>query len=715
MFSVYPGKPYPLGATFDGQGTNFAVFSANATAIEICLFDRDTEDETQRLTLTGPINDIWCGYVPGVRPGDLYGLRAHGSYLPHEGHRFNPYKLLLDPYATQLSRALEYHPSQLAYCSDSCSDNDLEMDTTDSAPFMPKCIVTEGIASLAGERPDIPLSETIIYELHIKGFSKQMKSIPKPIRGTYKALIEPATLQYLRELGVTSVEFLPIHASCAEPFLQEKGMPNYWGYNSYSFFTLQQNYAKENALVEMREVVSALHAAGIEVLLDVVYNHTSEGNHLGPTHSFRGLDNHSYYHLMNDDKRFYANHTGCGNSLNVSHPRVLQLVSDSLRYLVEKVGVDGFRFDLATTLGRNEQQYFTNQHHFFSVVTQDPVLEKVKMISEPWDIGYNGYQVGHFPNGWYEWNDQFRDVTRRFWLSEENNAPEFARRLHGSSDIFERHGRNAHTSINFVTSHDGFTMNDLVSYNERHNHANGENNRDGHGANFSFNHGVEGPTEDIAINTLRLRQQKNLMTSLILSQGIPMLLAGDEISHSQQGNNNAYCQDNPTTWINWQDIQGSKEELLAFTRELIRLRKHHPLFNRPAYQHGIYVSESTGLKDIDWIASHGKTITGPEWHTENAKCFGMLLAPTGKDSSVRSYRNSCSLDDAILIIFNATDSPQQFKLPTLNGSWQQIIATDKSVQRSSLITTKDIKLIAKSCVVLSYLHKHLDNSSTVKS
>ncbi len=627
MLSVYPGKPYPLGATFDGEGTNFAVFSANATAIEICLFDRDTEDETQRLTLTGPINDIWCGYVPGVRPGDLYGLRAHGSYLPHEGHRFNPYKLLLDPYATQLSRALEYHPSQLAYCTNSCSDNDLEMDTTDSAPFMPKCIVTEGIASLAGERPDIPLSETIIYELHIKGFSKHMKSIPKPIRGTYKALIEPATLQYLRELGVTSVEFLPVHAACAEPFLHEKGMPNYWGYNSYSFFTLQQNYAKENALVEMREVVSALHAAGIEVLLDVVYNHTSEGNHLGPTHSFRGLDNHSYYHLMNDDKRFYANHTGCGNSLNVSHPRVLQLVSDSLRYLVEKVGVDGFRFDLATTLGRNEQQYFTHQHHFFSVVTQDPVLAKVKMIAEPWDIGYNGYQVGHFPNGWYEWNDQFRDVTRRFWLSEDNNAPEFARRLHGSSDIFERHGRNAHTSINFVTSHDGFTMNDLVSYNERHNHANGEDNRDGHGSNFSFNHGVEGPTENIATNTLRLRQQKNLMTSLILSQGIPMLLAGDEISHSQQGNNNAYCQDNPTTWINWQDIQGNKEELLAFTRELIRLRKHHPLFNRPAYQHGIYVSESTGLKDIDWIASHSKTITGPEWHAENAKCFGMLLAP----------------------------------------------------------------------------------------
>jgi len=715
MLTIYPGKPYPLGATFDGEGTNFAVFSAHATSIQVCLFDACGEDEIQRLSLSGPSNDIWCGYIPGVRPGDLYGLRADGHYAPHEGHRFNPHKLLLDPYATQINKPLEYHPSQLAYCDNGEPACDLQMDTADSAPHMPKCVVTEALSDLESERPDIPLSETIIYEMHVKGFSQQHEGIPAPIRGTYKALAEPATVQYLRDLGVTSVELLPVHASCAEPFLHNKDMPNYWGYNSYSFFILQPRYAIQDALAELRDVVKTMHAAGIEVLMDVVYNHTSEGNHLGPTHCFKGLDNLSYYHLLDNDKRFYTNHTGCGNSINTSHPRVLQLVMDSLRYLVEKVGVDGFRFDLATTLGRNHQQDFTAQHSFFSVISQDPSLANVKMIAEPWDVGYNGYQVGNFPNGWQEWNDQFRDVTRRFWLTKENNAPEFARRMHGSSDIFERRGRNAHTSVNFVTSHDGFTIRDLVSYNERHNLANGEENRDGHGANFSFNHGIEGPTNDKTINAVRLRQQKNLLTSVMLSQGIPMMLAGDEIGHSQSGNNNAYCQDNAITWLNWQDLTTSNEELLAFTRELIRLRKHHPLFNRTAYQHGHFISKVTKLKDIDWIGPDGSTMAGPGWHTEHAKCFGMLLAPTGQDGTVKSYRTSCSLDDAILVIFNGTDSQQTFKLPQLTGSWQQILSTDQAYQRTSLITSKAINLVSKSCVVLSYLHKHLFIEQTVKS
>ncbi len=706
MYNVLPGKPYPLGATFDGEGTNFAVFSASAVAIEVCLFDASGCKEIQRLRLPVFENDVWCGYIPGVSPGTLYGLRAHGAYSPHEGLRFNPHKLLLDPYAKELSGALHYHPSQLAYCQTGQVDCDLHIDTTDSAPHMPKCVVIDERPDADDDRPDIPLSDTIVYEMHVAGFSKLNPRLPQPLRGTYSALTDPECIKYLKDLGVTSIELLPVHASCAEPFLAEKGRPNYWGYNNYHFFALQPRYALKNAFEELRQVVLAMHKAGIEVILDVVYNHTAEGNHLGPTYSFKGLDNLSYYHLMEGDKRFYANHTGCGNSVNVSHPRVLQFVMDSLRYLVQKVGVDGFRFDLATTLGRNHQHYFSPEHHFFSAVTQDPVLSQVKMFAEPWDIGYNGYQVGNFPNGWHEWNDKFRDTVRRFWLTDDPMAPEFARRMHGSSDIFERPGRTAYTSVNFITAHDGFTMRDLVCYNERHNVANGEDNRDGHGANFSYNHGVEGPTKNAAINALRMRQQKNLLASLLLSQGIPMLLAGDEFGNSQSGNNNAYCQDNEISWLNWDRIDRANDELKDFTAELIKLRRLHPLLNRPRYQHGINTSKVTGLPDISWLNANGDNMSQENWQQPDLKCFGMLLAATGENHEVRSFRHSCSIDDALLFIFNASNDSKAFVLPELNGVWQKILDTGASQNNSLHVAIEPtLTLQAKSFAVLSYIHK----------
>jgi isoamylase len=706
MYNILPGKPYPLGATFDGEGTNFAVFSSSAVAIEVCLFDATGTEELQRLRLPVFENDVWFGYIPGVCPGMLYGLRAHGAYSPHEGLRFNPHKLLLDPYARELSGPLHYHPSQLAYRAGDQMDCDLHIDTTDSAPTMPKCVVLDEPEDANEARPNVPLSDTIIYEMHVAGFSKLNPRIPVPLRGTYSALCDPESIKHLKQLGVTSIELLPVHASCAEPFLAEQGRPNYWGYNNYHFFALQPRYAQKNAFNELRQVVKAMHEAGIEVILDVVYNHTAEGNHLGPTYSFKGLDNLSYYHLMEGDKRFYANHTGCGNSLNLTHPRVLQFVMDSLRYLVKKVGVDGFRFDLATTLGRNHQHYFSPEHHFFSAVTQDPVLSKVKLFAEPWDIGYNGYQVGNFPNGWHEWNDKFRDTVRRFWLTEDPLAPEFARRMHGSSDIFERPGRTAYTSVNFVTAHDGFTMRDLVSYNERHNIANGEDNRDGHGANFSFNHGIEGPTKNAAINALRMRQQKNLLASLLLSQGIPMLLAGDEFGNSQSGNNNAYCQDNEIAWLNWDRIDRANQDLQAFTAELIRLRRLHPLLNRPRYQHGINTSKVTGLPDISWLDAKGGNMSQEAWLRPDLKCFGMLLAATGENHEVRSFRDSCSIDDALLFIFNASNTTQDFVLPGLNGVWQKILDTGTGMDTGHVSTLgSTMNLQAKSFAVLSYIHK----------
>ena len=705
MFEILAGKPYPLGATFDGEGTNFAVFSANARAIEICLFDASGTEEIKRLRLPVFENDVWCGYIPGVTPGMLYGLRAHGAYSPHEGLRFNPHKLLLDPYALELSGPLHYHPSQLAYVTGNVLDSDLEMDTQDSAPHMPKCVVTDTRPTALEAKPEVPLASTIIYEMHVAGFSKLNHKIPSPLRGTYQALCDEASIEHLKHLGVTSIELLPVHASCAEPFLAEQGKPNYWGYNNYHFFALEPRYAQKNAFDELRQIVKTMHSAGIEVILDVVYNHTAEGNHLGPTYSFKGLDNLSYYHLMEGDKRFYANHTGCGNSLNLSHNRVLQFVMDSLRYLVEKVGVDGFRFDLATTLGRNHQHYFSPDHHFFSAIAQDPVLSRVKLFAEPWDIGYNGYQVGNFPSGWHEWNDKFRDTVRRFWLTNDDMAPEFAKRMHGSSDVFERPGRTAYTSVNFVTAHDGFTARDLVSYNERHNIANGEDNRDGHGANFSFNHGIEGPTKDPEINTLRLRQQKNLLASLLLAQGIPMLLAGDEFGNSQSGNNNAYCQDNEIAWLNWDRIDNAHRELQAFTSDLIKLRRLHPLLNRPRYQHGTLLSKTTGLPDISWLDCDGNTMTQETWQKPAMKCFGMLLADTGDDVETPYFKQSCSIDDALLLIFNASNEETTFVLPKLDGIWQKILDTaNKPISETPKSLEKTLILQAKSFAVLSYIH-----------
>jgi glycogen operon protein len=547
--SEMTSKPYPLGATYDGRGTNFALFSANAEKVELCLFDDSGEHEIRRVVLPEYNDEVWHGYLPDVKPGCLYGYRVYGPFEPHNGHRFNPDKLLLDPYARQLHGKLKPSQTHLAYDPTSLQQ-DLTLDYRDNAAFMPKCVVTGPLGKATG-KPQIGHADRIIYELHVKGFSKLNPKVPAHLRGTFKGLGEDAVLDYLCELGITSVELLPVHAFIDESFLLEKGLSNFWGYNTLSFFALHNAYSHSGELTEFSEMVARFHQRGIEVILDVVYNHTAEGDHMGATYSFKGIDNATYYRLKKTDQRFYLNYSGCGNTLDIQHPRVLQLVMDNLRYWVQTIGIDGFRFDLATVVGRGDDDFLTSAN-FFNCVRQDPLLAGVKLIAEPWDIGPGGYQLGRFPSNWLEWNDRFRDTTRRFWRGEQGMLPELARRLHGSSDLFEHKAGLPCSSINFVTSHDGFTLTDLVSYEQRNNYANGENNQDGHGTSFSANYGVEGETNNPAINSLRARQQRNLLATVFLAQGTPMLLAGDEFGNSQGGNNNAYCQDNEICWLAWQ-------------------------------------------------------------------------------------------------------------------------------------------------------------------
>jgi len=622
-YRVWPGTPHNLGATWDGSGTNFALFTRHATLVELCLFDDEGNEEIARIPLPEHTHEVWHGYLPDVRIGQLYGFRVHGPYAPEDGHRFNPNKLLLDPYAKALVGEIVWDDALFGY-QVGHPDADLSFSESDSAPFMPKCQVVDTAFTWNEPLSHRPWHETVLYELHVKGFTKQHPDVPEPVRGTFAGLAEAPVVEYLKGLGVTAIELLPVHAFLHDRHLVDRGLRNYWGYNSIGFFAPHPEYLSRGGLNEFKIFVQVMHDAGIEVILDVVYNHTAEGNHLGPTLSFRGIDNASYYHLMGDNPRYYNDFTGTGNALELRHRNVLRMVTDSLRYWVEEMRVDGFRFDLATTLARVNGVYDAHAG-FLDAVAQDPVLSRVRLIAEPWDTGMGGYQVGGFPPGWAEWNDRYRDTVRKFWKGDDGQMAELASRLSGSADIFNHQGRKPWASINFITAHDGFTLNDLVSYSDKHNMANGEDNRDGHSDNHSWNHGVEGPTDDTAILALRRRQRRNLLLTLLISQGVPMLVAGDEFGRSQQGNNNAYCQDNPLSWLDWEGIDDAGRDLMAFTQALIRLRAEHLVFHRSRFFQGDLIA-GTKVKDVTWLRPDGHEMGDQDWHDPNARTLGMLLS-----------------------------------------------------------------------------------------
>lgn len=699
-YQVTSGRSYPMGATVKSDGINFALFSVHAEKVELCIFDKTGKQELERIELPEFTDDVWHGFVHDLPEGTLYGYRVYGPFEPHNGHRFNPNKLLLDPYAKQYFGEFIHSQTHYAYDQESLQ-KDLTLDISNNAEYMPKCIATTPLEPCT-THPQIRRRNTMLYEMHVKGFTQNHPDVPQKIKGTFAGLADKNIRDYIVDLGVTSIELLPIHAYFDEPFVVNKGLSNYWGYNSIGFFAPKGEYCHQDDINDFKKLVDSYHEVDIEVILDVVYNHTAEGNELGPTLSFRGIDNASYYRLHPEDKRYYVNYSGCGNTLDISHPRVLQMVMDSLRYWVEIMGVDGFRFDLAPVLGR-ETPHFSANNNFFNAVRQDPVLSKVKLIAEPWDIGEGGYQLGRFPNQWLEWNDRYRDVCRRFWRGDNGMLPEFAKRLHGSSDIFEQRSRRPSASVNFITSHDGYTLHDLVSYEQRHNLDNGEDNNDGHGSNFSCNFGAEGETNDKAINELRLRQKRNMLTTLFISQGTPMLLAGDEFNNSQRGNNNAYCQDNEITWLDWNKFKDN--ELQPFVKELIKLRNEHPLLNRTHYQHGAKKSERTDLPDISWLSDKGSLMQESDWHNGLNRCFGMLVADT-------DYNKPCELfekheDDALLVIFNAHDDIVNFHFPKLIGGWQILINTAEfSVTEPNTkdLTSQNIDMAAHSCMVLNYSH-----------
>lgn len=618
---VWPGRPYPLGATWDGSGVNFALFSENAQKVELCLFDESGEREVERIELAEKTDHVFHCYLPEAGPGQLYGYRVHGPYEPGNGHRFNPNKLLLDPYARDVHGTVDWEHDHFGYEMGKDGDTFSEKD---NASGMPKGRVVDTSFTWGEDRrPDVPWEDTIIYEVHVKGFTKLHPEVPEPLRGTYAGLASPPAIEHLKKLGVTAVELLPVHLFLDDKVLVDQGLKNYWGYNTLNFFVPDPRYSASGRVDEFKTTVKKLHEAGIEVILDVVYNHTAEGNHLGPTLSFRGIDNASYYRLTENDRRFYMDYTGTGNTLDTTHPRVLQLILDSLRYWVEEMHVDGFRFDLATTLGR-EEHLFERGSAFLDIVRQDPVVSQVKLIAEPWDVGEGGYQVGNFPAGWAEWNGKYRDEVRSYWKGDGGMVNELASRLAGSSDIYERDGRRPYASINFVTAHDGFTLHDLVSYNEKHNEENGEDNNDGDDHNRSWNCGAEGPTDDEEINALRRRQKRNFLATLLLSQGIPMLLYGDETGRTQNGNNNAYCQDNETSWMTW-DLSENDRKLMDFVRRVIRIKKNHPVFRRRKFFQGKKLP-GTELRDITWLTPDGKEMTDKEWNTSYARSLGLQMA-----------------------------------------------------------------------------------------
>jgi isoamylase len=679
------GLPFPRGATWDGKGVNFALFSANATKVEVCLFDADGKNEQERIELPEYTDQVFHGWLPDLTPGQVYAFRVHGPYDPNNGQRFNANKLLLDPYARGHTGDLTWNPALFGY---ELGKDDLTFDKRDSAPFVPKCVVVDPGFDWTGEsnRNPIPWDHTNIYELHVKGFTKRHPSVPKKLQGTYAGLGTKEVVDYIKSLGVTTVELMPVHTFVNDDYLINKGLTNYWGYNTIGFFAPDTRYASEraNTLREFKEMVARFHDAGLEVLMDVVYNHTAEGNEKGPTLSFKGIDNASYYRLLPDQLRYYINDTGTGNTLNLTHPRVLQMVTDSLRYWVAETHVDGFRFDLGTILAR-EPNGFDNQSGFLKSCSQDPVLGTVKLIAEPWDCGPGGYQVGGFPPGWAEWNDKFRDTVRDFWRGEASAAA-LAPRLCGSPDTFNHQGRRPWASVNFVTAHDGFTLNDLVSYNDKHNAANGEDNRDGQSNNRSWNCGAEGPTRKREVSQLRQRQMRNMLATLLLSQGTPMLLAGDEFARTQNGNNNAYCQDNEISWVNW-DVKEKGGALLQFVKKLYRLRHSYPIVRRGRYFSGEH-NDDLGVKDVTWVSAGGGEMTQGEWENPITKCFGMVLDGRAQATGIKKR----GIDRAVLLVFNAHYDLVKFTLPDGPGGagWVRLIDTNVDEAKEEFFNAGDI-------------------------
>ena len=685
---VWPGRPYPLGGMWDGEGVNFALFSENATGVELCLFDSpDSDKESHRIRIEERTDQVWHAYLPEIRPGQMYGYRVHGPYEPEAGHRFNPSKLLIDPYSKALTGTVKRSEAMFAYPIGD-PEADLVRDDRDNAASVPKSVVIEQ-AFTWGEDQLLrtPWDKTIIYEVHVKGFTMRHPDVPGDLRGTYAGLATPVAIEYLQRLGVTAVELLPVHHFVSDKVLTDRGLSNYWGYNSINFFAPDIRYAaskdRGRHVNEFKTMVKILHSAGIEVILDVVYNHTGEGNHLGPTLSFRGIDNAVYYRLMPDNRRYYKDYTGCGNTLNVTHPRTLQLIMDSLRYWVLEMHVDGFRFDLASTLARVLHDV-DRLSAFFDIMHQDPVLSQVKLIAEPWDLGEGGYQVGNFPVGWAEWNGKYRDTIRRYWKGEGGQVAELANRLSGSSDLYEMSGRRPYASINFVVAHDGFTLHDLVCYNQKHNEANGEDNRDGSDDNLNWNCGVEGPTDNPAIVELRERQKRNILMTLLLSQGVPMICGGDERGRTQRGNNNAYCQDNELSWFDWK-LDHSDRKLLAFTQQLIALRQAHPVFRRRRFFHGRHI-RGAEVKDLSWFRPDGKEMTDEDWNKGYVRCLGLRLSGDALEETDSKGRPL--LDDTFLLLLNAHHEPLPFTLPAHRRGvrWQLVLDTVATIHDKKRVT-----------------------------
>lgn len=691
-----PGSPYPLGATWDGSGVNFALFSEHATKVELCLFDSpESERESVRITLPEQTDLVWHGRLSGIVPGQLYGYRVHGPYAPREGHRFNPNKLVFDPYAKAVGNTITWAPEMYGYRIGD-PGGDLSFDPRDNVRFAPRAAVADTAFTWGNDRPPMtPWHETVIYEVHVKGATQTHKDIRPSRRGTYAGLGSEEMLRYFKDLGITAVELLPVHHHAYDHYLVDKGLTNYWGYNTLAFFAPDSRYSSSSsptgAIAEFKTMVRNLHSAGIEVILDVVYNHTAEGNHLGPTLSLRGIDNRSYYRLVHGNERYYMDYTGCGNTLNMVHPRVLQLIMDSLRYWVLEMHVDGFRFDLASTLAR-ELHEVDKLGAFFDIIHQDPVLSQVKLIAEPWDLGEGGYQVGNFPVLWTEWNGKYRDCVRKFWKGDGGTASEFATRLAGSSDLYERSSRRPYASINFVTAHDGFTVRDLVSYNEKHNEANGEHNNDGESHNNSWNCGAEGPTDDPEINALRVRQQRNLLATLLLSQGVPMICGGDEISRTQHGNNNAYCQDNEISWFNW-NLGDQAKDLLSFVRHVIRLRRSQPVFTRRYFFQGRSI-RGENVKDISWFSPRGKEMDDAAWDQHFVKSLGVLL--NGREIPEADEEGNAIVGDTFYLVFNAHHEALIFILPKPwpDVKWTRVLDTGED-EWAKPVRTRDHRYRAK--------------------
>ncbi|HLX44187.1 MAG TPA: glycogen debranching protein GlgX [Bryobacteraceae bacterium] len=687
--AILPGKPYPQGATWDGTGVNFSIYSEGATAIELCLFDEAAAAPKIVIPIRESTGHVWHCYVPGIRLGQLYGYRIHGPYEPERGLRFNPAKLLIDPYAKALVGQVDWNAPVFAYALGN-PDGDLQIDTVDDAAAVPKGVVTMSPFDWENDRPPLtPLHNSVIYEVHVKGLTAAHPGVPEEIRGTYAAVAHPVVIDHLKKLGVTAVELMPVHAFLDDKLLIEKGLRNYWGYNTINFFAPDARYSSSGddgqQIGEFKAMVKALHRAGIEVIIDVVYNHTAEGNHLGPTLSFRGVDNATYYRLVTDQPRHYVDYTGTGNTLNVRHPQVLKLIMDSLRYWVTEMHVDGFRFDLAAALAR-ELHEVDRLSAFFDIINQDPVVSQVKLIAEPWDVGEGGYQVGKFPTLWAEWNGRYRDVVRSYWKGEDGQLAELGYRLTGSSDLYQQDSRHPTASINFVTAHDGFTLEDLVSYDHKHNEANQEDNRDGTDDNRSWNHGVEGETSDPAILELRERQKRNILASLIFSQGVPMICGGDEIGRTQHGNNNAYAQDNAVSWFDWTfqgDRKDRRSKLLEFTRTLIEFRKAHPNLHRRKFFQDRRIDPDAPdwqvnggrEQDILWLRPDGREMTQEEWHAGWVRCIGLVLSGRTLDD-VNAVGEPIT-DDTFLILFNPHHEPVRFTLPQIHPgtTWELCLDT----------------------------------------